>query len=541
MLTQRLEWQALQNHYQNIKEEKMAAWFTSDPQRFKHFSLRLGALLFDYSKNRVTRETIPLLCALATACELPAKIEALFSAAALNSTEYRPALHVALRHQANTAIRVAGQDVMPAIHAALAKMQHFVDDLQQGRLRASTGKTFRDIVNIGIGGSHFGPLMTTHALAEHAQNALRFHFIADIDSVALQEVFSQLDPERTLFIISSKSFTTLETLLNAKQCLAWLQQRLPAQKELLAAHFIAITAQQDKAIAFGISPEKIFPIWDWVGGRYSIWSAIGLPLALQIGMDGFKAFLEGAYLADQHFRTAEFSNNIPVLLGLLGVWYLNFFNAATHAIIPYDYRLKHLRAYLQQLDMESNGKGITHPGTAAGYVTGPIVWGELGIHGQHAFHQLLHQGTHVAPVDFLLIGQKNQGQDVNQDLLIANALSQARALMNGKAIATEETVENLRLAKHKAIPGNRPSNILFMDKLTPYNLGTLLALYEHKIFVQSVIWDLNPFDQWGVELGKTILSSVLEDIQHTEIKHAHDSSTENLIAHYKSLREATEL
>lgn len=501
----------------------------------------MGDLLFDYSKNHITAETIKIFSDLAKACALPAKIKALFSAETLNTTELRPALHVALRHQAETPILADGQDIMPKIRQALEKMRHWVKAIHEGSRCGVTGKTFIDIVNIGIGGSHLGPRMATHAFVQQACSSLRFHFISDIDSLALQEVLSQIDPERTLFIVSSKSFTTFETMLNTKACYAWLKAKLNtalAPEKILHAHFIAVTAQKDKAKQFGFSEEEIFPFWDWVGGRYSVWSAIGLPLALQIGMAGFQDFLVGGYLADQHFLTTDLDRNIPVLMGLLGVWYLNFFNADTHAIIPYDYRLKHLRAYLQQLDMESNGKQTTHFGKKVNYSTGPIIWGELGIHGQHAFHQLLHQGTHIVPVDFLLIGEKMQmlDQDIfsaNQDILIANALCQASALMKGTSCPL---VENEQLAKHKIIPGNRPSNILFLDKLTPQSLGMLIALYEHKIFVQSVIWDVNPFDQWGVELGKTMLSSVLEDIRREEISYAHDASTENLILHYKKLK-----
>ncbi|HLF67621.1 MAG TPA: glucose-6-phosphate isomerase, partial [Gammaproteobacteria bacterium] len=375
-----------------------------------------------------------------------------------------------------------------------------------------------------------------------------FHFISDVDVRTLADVWSNIDPERTVFIVSSKSFTTVETLANANSCREWLTQKLPAgcASSIAASHFVAVTARAEKAEAWGIPADNIFPIWDWVGGRYSIWSAIGLPIALQIGMEGFMQFLEGAHLADQHFCNAALDKNIPVIMALLSIWYINFFNAHTHAIIPYSDALKHLRAYLQQLDMESNGKSITHSGTEASYSTGAIIWGELGIHGQHAFHQLLHQGKHLVPVDFLLVGQAHQdGLTYHHDLLIANALSQARALMYGKNVEefkqemlvqdqiSEE--EMLRLAKHKQIPGNRPSNVLFMDRLSPKNLGMLLAFYEHKVFVQSVIWNVNPFDQWGVELGKTIFSSVLNDIQNIQ-SHAHDSSTENLIGYYKNLR-----
>jgi glucose-6-phosphate isomerase len=543
-------WQALEAHHEKVSQEKMRDWFAQDSERFARFSLRFGGLLFDYSKNRVTPETMQLLVELAKAVDLPAKIQALFSAEPVNTTEGRPALHMALRNQDSSPFWVKQKNVTLEVQQALEKMRGFVEKVQAGHLRGATGKTLRDIVNIGIGGSHLGPLMTTQAFAAQAKSDLRFYFISDVDSVAIQEVWQQLDPERTLFIVSSKSFTTVETLINAKTCYAWLQERL--QGQALSSHFVAVTAQLEKAKHWGIPEEQIFPIWDWVGGRYSVWSAIGLPLALQMGMDGFQAFLEGAYSADQHFLTTELSQNIPVIMGLLSVWYVNFFQATTQAIIPYAHSLKYLRAYLQQLDMESNGKRITQQGEEASYSTGPIIWGELGIHGQHAFHQLLHQGTHLVPVDFLLVGQQyglKAGTPLaaHQDMLIANALSQARALMQGKK--AEEFTEELSaealspkdhyLAKHKEIPGNRPSSIFFMDQLTPETLGALLVFYEHKIFVQSVIWNVNPFDQWGVELGKAILPAVLEDLDQDELAHHHDSSTRQLILHYKRLRETT--
>jgi len=523
------EWKALTAHYEQIKTQSMQNWFAQDSQRFARFSLNFGDLLFDYSKNRISAETLSLLAQLAYSVDLPAKIEALFSAEPVNNTEQRPALHMALRNPEKTPLWVQEQNVMSWIHDALAKMSAFVEAVRSGSWRGATGKPIRDVVNIGIGGSHLGPLMTTQALAGFSNSQLRFHFISDVDSFALQEVWQQLDAERTLFIISSKSFTTTETMVNAKSCYTWLQDCL--KRKNLQAHFVAVTAQIEKArhcnlLPGGIPQEQIFPIWDWVGGRYSVWSAIGLPLALQIGMEGFQAFLEGAYSVDQHFRTAEFKQNIPVIMGLLSVWYVNFFQTPTQAIIPYAYALRNLRAYIQQLDMESNGKRITRQGSEAEYATGPIVWGELGIHGQHAFHQLLHQGTHVVPVDFIVVGQQEAGLDSHQDLLVANALSQARALMCGKQ----------EKDKHKEIPGNRPSSFFFMSRLNPRNLGALLAFYEHKIFVQSVIWDVNPFDQWGVELGKAILPDVLRDLEQEVMAQQHDSSTQNLILHYKNLR-----
>lgn len=539
------EWQALQQHYQQLENQKMSDWFAQDPMRFERFSLRCDDLLFDYSKNRLTSTTLELLIRLALALELPAKIQGLFSAQPVNVTEDRPALHMALRHSIPKSLWVKQTEVRSLVQEALEKMEHFVEKVRAGLWRGSTGKTIQAIVNIGIGGSHLGPLMTTEALSVEAESPLRFHFISDVDQEALQAVWKQLDPERTLFIISSKSFTTTETLVNARSCYRWLEEKLGIQA--LQSHFIAVTAQKEKALHFGIPEEQIFPIWEWVGGRYSVWSAIGLPLALKIGMKEFHAFLAGAAAADRHFCEVDFRENIPVIMALLGIWYVNFFKAPTQAIIPYAYRLRHLRAYLQQLDMESNGKRRTQKGDETLYATGPIIWGELGIHGQHAFHQLLHQGTHLVPVDFIVVGQQaGNGKTEHQDLLIANALSQARALMQGKqaqAFAEELKAQGLpaseaeQLALHKEIPGNRPSSILFLNKLTPRSLGLLLAFYEHKVFVQSVIWDVNPFDQWGVELGKTMLAAVMDGFLQDQTDLQQDSSTRNLMLHYKRLKE----
>lgn len=543
LLTKTPEWQKLQRHYQAIKEKRMQGWFDENPKRFSEFSIRLEEILFDYSKNRVTTETINLLNELAVAAQLPARIRALFCAEPINTTESRPALHMALRHPRERAIYVNGEDALSLIHAALAQMRNLVDSIHQESRCGVTGKAFKYIVNIGIGGSHLGPMMATHALAPYAIKDLRFYFISGVDKAALQEVWQQVDPERTLFIVSSKSFTTIETLTNAHSCLAWLQGQLKQNNEtLLKTHFVAVTAEKTRARKFGIREEDIFPIWDWVGGRYSVWSAIGLSLALQIGIEKFEEFLSGAHQADEHFRTAAFLQNIPVIMGLLSVWYINFFETTTHAIIPYDYALKHLCSYLQQLDMESNGKRITHAGIEASYTTGAIVWGELGLHGQHAFYQLFHQGTHLVPVDFILNARKSKPCS-RQDFLIANALSQAHALMCGKSAEEFESElgeysanEKSLIAKHKALPGNRPSNIFFIDEISPRNLGMLLAFYEHKVFVQSVIWNVNPFDQWGVELGKLILPSILEDIQQGIVKDSHDSSTQNLILYYRGIK-----
>ncbi|MHB1948377.1 MAG: glucose-6-phosphate isomerase [Gammaproteobacteria bacterium] len=537
------EWQALQAHQKTIASETMQTWFATDAERFERFSLQLGEIMLDFSKNRVNSTTIDLLSNLAKATNLGDKINNLFSGQNINSTEQRPALHTALRNRRLEPVYVNDCNIMPQVKTALDKMQQFSDQVRHQEWLGATGKPIRDIVNIGIGGSHLGPLMAVHALSDFATDKLRCHFISNIDSAHLNEVFKQIDPETTLFIISSKSFSTLETMTNAKTIRHWLQQKIGDTN--LSRHFVAVTAAADKALAFGIPAEQIFPVWDWVGGRYSVWSAIGLPLVLMIGMDNFLEFLAGGHAMDEHFRYAEFTKNMPVMLALLGIWYINFFGAQSHAIVPYAHQLNYFRAHLQQLDMESNGKRTTHPGKTIDYATGPIIFGEHGCNGQHAFHQLFHQGQCLVPIDFILVGSNNHGLHEHQDILIASALSQAQALLQGKS--TQQALDELLaqgytgqdaalLAQHKSIPGNRPSNILFLQKMTPNNLGALLALYEHKIFVQGAIWDINSFDQWGVELGKQLLPNILDDLQNNDFLAKHDASTRGLIAYYKNLR-----
>lgn len=543
-LTKLAEWQALKAHQKEFAAETLQNAFQNDPHRFEKYSLQLGGILLDYSKNYIKQDTMPLLSQLAKAIDLPKQIEDLFMGEPLNSTEFRAALHTALRHQGSQPVLLNGVNVMPAIKAALQQMTDFTRKIHDGTWRGVTGKPIRDIVNIGIGGSHLGPLMATHALSDFAHPNLHCHFVSNIDQAHLKDVLRQIDPEAVLFIISSKSFSTLETMTNAKMIRTWLQQKLGVEN--VAAHFVAVTSVKDKAIEFGIPAEQIFPLWDWVGGRYSVWSAIGLPLALLIGMERFQEFLNGAYSMDVHFRNSEFTQNMPVVLALLGIWYINFFGAKSHVIVPYAHQLNYFRSHLQQLDMESNGKRMTHAGDPIDYSTGPIIWGEHGGIGQHAFHQLLHQGQHIAPVDFMLIANTPDKPDLPlQDILIASALSQAQALLQGKTF--EQAFEEARaegyseneakcLAAHKAIPGNRPSNILFLDQLTPFNLGALLALYEHKTFVQGAIWKINSFDQWGVELGKQLLPAILSDLHEMKSSSQHDASTAALIKHYKKLR-----
>ncbi len=537
-LTQLAAWQALEQHYQAIANHSMQEWFETNPSRFSEFSLKFDNILFDYSKNRVNQQTIQLLTTLAHDINLADSINALFTGHLINSTEKRPALHTALRDRKNTCLRFNEHNIMQDIHSMLQKMQQFTDQVRDGTWRGATGKTICDIVNIGIGGSHLGPLMVTHALSDYKSKSLRCYFISNIDGAEINNVLQQIDPERTLFIISSKSFTTIETISNAAVIRGWLQAKLGSVD--IAPHFVAVTAAVSRAQQFGIPLSQIFSIWDWVGGRYSVWSAIGLPIALLIGMENFYEFLDGAHAADEHFRQAEFSENIPVLMGLLGIWYINFFACANQAIIPYSYELNFFSDYIQQADMESNGKAVSRANAFIDYATGPIIIGQQGCDSQHSYFQLLHQGPRLIPVDFILVAEKAHFQQ-QQDILVANALSQAQALMHGKSYAealSELRItgysedEAVRLAMHKTIPGNRPSNILFIKKLTPRTLGSLIALYEHKIFVQGIIWGINSFDQWGVELGKQLFLPILEDLKNSEILAGHDSSTQGLIHYY---------
>jgi len=530
-LIDRLAWQRLKNHYQLINPQHIKDWFANDPKRFERFSIAWENLLFDYSKNRITDETIELLCQLANECGLKNKIDALFAGSPVNTTENRPAMHMALRDP---------NSPFAEVKAARAKLSAFVDKIHRDEWVGATGKPIRHIINIGIGGSHLGPFMTTQALKKFAIPSLQCHFISNIDSDHLQEVFRKIDPETSLFIVSSKSFSTSETLMNANTARQWLQAKLNLTD--VSSHFVAITADEMKAKKFGIDERNVFPVWDWVGGRYSIWSSIGLPLALMIGMENFSEFLAGAHAMDVHFQTQPFAQNIPVLMGLLGIWYINFFDAEHHAIIPYSHHLNYFRNYIQQSDMESNGKTTDLNGNALHYRTGPIIIGEQGCEGQHSVHQLFHQGSHFVPIDFILVAENDEEEFDHQDMLVASGLSQASALMRGKTyeqaytelqklgLAPEE-IQNL--AQHKVIPGNKPNNVLFFEKLTPKSLGSLIAIYEHKIFVQGAIWNINSFDQWGVELGKQLLPNILFDLQNASTGIEHDASTLGLINFYK--------
>jgi len=523
--------EALKAQQIELQNQTMRDLFAQNPLRFSHFSCFYDDIFFDFSRNRVTLQTISLLIKLAHSHQLKDKIEALFSGKLVNTTEKRPALHTALRDITHSPIWVRGENIAPLISSNLEKMRTFTQQIHEHHLKGEYNKPIKHIVNIGIGGSYLGPKMSIYALKEFAITDLEFHFITGIDNTHLNQVLQAIDIDASLFIISSKSFMTLETMLNAKVIKDFVQAKLGKQA---LKHFIAITSKEEKAIEFGILKENIFPIWDWVGGRFSIWSAIGLPLMLLIGYQQFDEFLAGAYQIDQHFRYSEFEKNIPVLMALISIWYTHFFDVRAEAIVPYGHSLTHFTAYLQQAIMESNGKSVNLNGNRI-HTTSPVIFGGEGCHGQHAYHQLLHQGPHIIPVDFILPALAHPLDNTHHDVLIASGLSQAQALMRGKKV--EEAYQELikasydektakELAPHLAVPGNRPSNILLLKSINPKNLGALIALYEHKIFTQSSIWDINPFDQWGVELGKQLLPEILTQLQDVNY---HNPETDGII------------
>lgn len=542
-LTEFKEWLALSHHHEEIAGQHMRDWFTQDKQRFQDFHLQSGDIMLDYSRNRITHQTMKLLCQLAQAVHLPEKMEAQFTGQMINTTENRPALHTALRDQSHAPIFVNNENMTPKIMDSMQKLRDFVTQIHNHTWTGITGKPISHVVNIGIGGSHLGPMMCTNALKDFAVSSLKIHYISSVDDHQVNEVLQQIDPESTLFIISSKSFTTIETLTNTRTVLAFMEEKLGF--DAIKKHFIAVTAADTKARALGIPQENIFPLWEWVGGRYSIWSAVGLPLMLMIGNEHFADFLQGAYEMDQHFRQADFSRNMPVILAMLDIWYVNFFGATAQAIVPYIHRLRYLVPYLQQAEMESNGKSIDATGHRIHYPTSPVIFGEEGCSGQHTYHQLLHQGSHFIPVDFILASTPHTfGKNIHQDLLIASCLSQAQALMRGKTY--DETYAELvaaklppdiaaELAHHQMIAGNKPSNTLILKQMNPKNLGALIALYEHKIFVQGVVWDINSFDQWGVELGKQLLPGVLKYIECEQADDNIDSATMGIIHHLSHL------
>jgi len=537
--TQLASWQALVVHKTAINKLKLRNLFTEDSHRFDHFSIQIDDLLVDYSKNLVTDRTIELLTNLANDCGLPTAIENLFSGWRVNSTEDRPALHTALRNFSGSAVMVDGKDVMPAVKNELSKMKKFVERLHAGKLLGCTGKAITDVVNIGVGGSDLGSVMATEALSEYKQGPVTLHFVSSIDGTHLTDVLDAVSPETTLFVISSKSFTTLDTMSNAEVAKQWLEQALGLEAAI-EDHLVGVSVSDEAMASFGIPEKNRFYIWEWVGGRYSLASAVGLPVAIAIGFDHFKAMLKGMHMMDMHFRGKPFNQNIPVILGLLNVWYTNFFDARGQAILPYDSRMHRFPAYLQQLEMESLGKSVTHSGEIVGYRTGAGVWGETGPNAQHSFYQLLHQGTRFVLADFLAPVNRQSEYPRHHGLALANCLAQSRALMEGQS--GEQVINDLqhrnldpedidRIMPHKIHRGNKPNNLLLFKRLDPKTLGMLVALYEHKVFVQSVIWDINAFDQWGVELGKRLAEELEPVINADATVSSLDGSTRGLLGY----------
>jgi glucose-6-phosphate isomerase len=534
-LTELPAWQALERHHAEIAAKSMRALFAADPGRFERFSLRQDDLLLDYSKNVVTAETMQLLFDLALQSDLEGWRDRLFAGEPINVTENRAVLHMALRNISDRPMRVAGKDVMPEVRGVLGQMRAFC-----AKIHASS---ITDIVNIGIGGSDLGPYMACEALTPFKRPGITSHFVSNVDGSHLHMALKRCRPETTLFVVASKTFTTQETLANARTARAWLVQSLG--EDAVAEHFVALSTNAAEVAAFGIDTKNMFAFWDWVGGRYSLWSAIGLSIALAVGFDNFEKMLAGAFEMDEHFRTTPFESNLPVVLGLLGVWYVDFWNAATHAVLPYDQYLHRLPAYLQQADMESNGKGVTREGRPVDYPTGPILFGEPGTNGQHAFYQLIHQGPRLVPADFLAAAQSQNPLGEHQTLLLANFFAQTEALMKGRTAdeaRAELSAQGFTGAAldaavpHRVFTGSRPTNSLLYRQLDPRTLGRLIALYEHKIFVQGIIWQINSYDQWGVELGKKLAGAILPELAEDGVVTSHDSSTNGLIAHYKALR-----
>ena len=540
-LTTLSSWKNLQIHFNTIEHTQMRDMFKKDEKRFEKFSLEFNNILVDYSKNRITEETLSLLQSLAKERNLKEAVEAMFTGKKINNTENRAVLHTALRNRSNNPVLVDGEDVMPGINAVLEKMKGFCEKVRSGAWKGYTGKAVTDIVNIGIGGSDLGPYMVTEALKPYAQKGLNIHFVSNVDGTHIAETLKKINAETTLFIVASKTFTTQETLTNAESAKRWFLESAK-DEAAVAKHFVALSTNAKAVSAFGIDTNNMFEFWDWVGGRYSLCSAIGLPIAVYIGFDNFEKMLQGAHDMDVHFRNADFDKNIPVILALLGVWYNNFFGADSHAILPYDQYMHRFAAYFQQGDMESNGKGVTKAGETIDYSTGPIIWGEPGTNGQHAFYQLIHQGTKLIPCDFLAPVQTQNPIGDHHEKLLANFFAQTEALMKGKTAIEAQSeliaaklpdAEIEQLTPHKVFSGNRPTNSIFFKKLTPATLGSLLAMYEHKIYVQSVIWDVNAFDQWGVELGKQLANKILPELKSADKITSHDASTNGLIEFYK--------
>ncbi len=543
-LTNSTAWHFLLEHQRGMDGIHMRDLFAGDPSRFENYSLRLDDILFDYSKNRINEQTMILLTDLAEQQGLGDAIQAMFSGEKINNTEDRAVLHIALRNRSNLPILVDGEDVMPEVNRVLEQMKRFSEAVRSGAWKGHTGKRITDVVNIGIGGSDLGPKMVTLALTPYVHPDMRFHFVSNVDCTDISETLKKVDPETTLFLIASKTFTTQETMSNAHTARDWFLASAK-DEDAVAKHFVALSTNAEQVTAFGIDTANMFEFWNWVGGRYSLWSAIGLSIVLAIGMDRFEELLAGAHKVDEHFRTTPFNQNIPVIMGLLGIWYNNFFGAESNAILPYDEYLSRFAAYFQQGDMESNGKSVDKQGQHVNYSTGPIIWGEPGTNGQHAFYQLIHQGTKLIPCDFLAPAQSQNPSGDHHTILISNYLAQTEALMKGKTaeearselLAQSISGQDLEtLAPAKTFEGNRPSNSFLFKRLTPETLGSLIALYEHKIFSQGVIWNINSFDQMGVELGKQLAKAILPELKGNEPITSHDASTNGLIDYFKEIR-----
>ena len=533
-------WEALVGHHRAIEKLQLRTLLAEDPERGERLALEAAGLYLDYSKNLATDETLRLLCDLAEASSLRSRIDAMFRGEKINTTEDRAVLHVALRAPRDASILVDGRDVVPDVHAVLDRMASFAEWVRGGQWCGHTGKRIRNVVNVGIGGSDLGPMMAYEALAHYSDRGLRFAFVSNVDGTDFAETVRGLDPAETLFVICSKTFTTLETLANARTARQWCLAAL-GDEAAVARHFVAVSTNVEEVTRFGIDTNLMFGFWDWVGGRYSYASAVGLALMIAIGPERFREMLAGCHAMDEHFRSAPFERNMPVILGMLGIWYNNFFGAETHAILPYDQYLWRLPAYCQQLDMESNGKSVDLDGNPVSYQTGPVIWGQPGTNGQHAFYQLIHQGTKRIPCDFIGFCRSLNPLDAHHDLLMANFFAQTEALAFGRS-AEEVAAEGVPAAQvpHRTFDGNRPTNTLLAERLTPATLGALIALYEHKVFVQGSVWRINSFDQWGVELGKALATRIIPELaSRKDPKLAHDGSTNALIRRYRRLRGET--
>ncbi|MCA6073246.1 glucose-6-phosphate isomerase [Fulvivirga sedimenti] len=530
-------WKSLQEHYTGMREKHLRELFIADEKRFESLSLTFEDILVDFSKNRIDNKTRALLISLANECKLPEAIQAMFSGEKINGTEKRSVLHVALRNFSGRPIFDGDSDVMPEVQRVLGQMERFSSRIISGEWKGYTGRPIRHLVNIGIGGSDLGPVMVTEALRPYRQGNMEVHFVSNVDGTHLAETLRNVDPEETLFIIASKTFTTQETMTNAHSARDWFLES-GAGDEDISSHFVALSTNREGVTEFGIDPENMFEFWEWVGGRYSLWSAIGLSIACYIGFANYRELLMGAHAMDEHFRTTDLDSNIPVVLGLLGIWYNNFFGCETHAILPYDQYMHRFAAYFQQGDMESNGKSTDRNGKHIDYQTGPIIWGEPGTNGQHAFYQLIHQGTKIIPCDFLAPAISHNPIGDHHVKLLANFFAQTEALMNGKTEAEvrEEIGNNEELIPFKEFAGNRPTNSILFKKLTPRTLGSLIAMYEHKIFVQGVIWNIYSFDQWGVELGKQLAKKILPELEKPGEVSSHDGSTNGLINAWKKMK-----